>query len=141
MQIMKIVLAINVIFLSSFFDAEAETIFYAPSAYSCAPQGDDCVCTQNESLYFPTAFKLQNDCKYQAPFKAFFRDVYLIGHASDITPIKATAIYSPTVGESSIGAQSLVNAIAGEGQWIWDPYEYTCEANDPKSCPMVMVGN
>ncbi len=132
------------------FSALADTVFYAPSQYMCAPQGEKCVCTQNESSYFPKTYTLPNDCVGHNPFLLTFRGINIPGSSkkSIINPYALPnfpmANYNTPCGKSIciIPIQGTTKAISGNSSnWEWTALGYSCDeyttTPNAKDCPMI----
>lgn len=127
----------------------ADTIFYAPDHYTCAPQGEKCVCTQQGNSYFLASFTLRNDCDGKAPFLMKFRSTQISGSSqkSVLTPHEIPntpqATYVISCGESDCMLQisAITKAVIGNSpNWTWNPWGYVCDngmSHNTNDCPMI----
>ena len=121
----------------------ADIVVYAPASYTCAPQGDQCVCTQKESSVFPQSVNLQNDCNGQPTFTIKFATALLNKGTSSK---KASTTSGPGLvhaiydfgGGSGLGVTSKSIMTVSTDTWSWTPLAYRCKGTTPQDCPMTV---
>lgn len=138
-------LLLSLLFYSSIL--LAQTIFYPPSTYKCAPKGDECVCTQKESPYFPKYYTLLPPCDGMKPFLLSFMSVsVLIVNDQDYVAYPTVTYRGQNPFTFPIEIKGVVKASAAttwrKQEWYWEPQGYVCglgnTPNDPYDCPLIL---
>lgn len=112
-----------------------QTVYYAPSKYTCSEQNNACVCLQTDNNYFPVRITLPNDCKNQGTM------IFPLMHVSEYP--KTSGRKSDVVAQYAnylIQVQPLISLAAdtSNSNWEWTPNANQCRTNgNPQICPLI----